>query len=245
MAVDEAWVGAIGTVAPAVIALAGTALIQIGTWPARARRALRSDLEIVNDLPDGPERVALTDSILRRTQNLVIRANQPRFVDWLVLTRRRVVVTLLALLVVLLGMSVIADRATKASGRAAASVSPESSPGEFDAALKTIAHAQVVLTLNWIAIAMVITLGVALIMHDGRFAQMTAQREKQFPPHDPANVGPRAPQSVSGDQHTPDPEPAVPDSAATSPGDQTAAALTPSSRRERWRSRWRRLRGAW
>jgi len=138
MADGQQWVG---TVAPAVIALAGTALIQIGSWPARARRAIRSDLEIVNDLPDGPERVALTDSILRRTQNLVIRANQPRFVDSLVLTTRRVVLTLMFLFSALVALSLLANYAVNASGRAAESVNMGTSQSQLDAVLKTIARA--------------------------------------------------------------------------------------------------------
>lgn len=187
MADAQQWVG---TVAVPVIALATTALVEIGTWRARSRRELKSDLEIVHDLPEGRERDALRRSIVRRTQELVIRTNRPRFVDWLGMTRRRFAFTLLSLLAVLAGMAYLTHVAVKSGGQASARLSVASSAADFDAATKALDHARLVLDLNWIALVMVTTLGVVFAVHVERFQRLNLQREVDFPAGGSADTQP-------------------------------------------------------
>lgn len=49
------------------------AWIQVGTWPARMRRTVRADLEIVNGMPDGAERDQLLLLVRYRTQEVLDR----------------------------------------------------------------------------------------------------------------------------------------------------------------------------
>ena len=90
----EHLIGAIGTVAAALITLFGTLLglwlVQIGSWQARARRSIKADLEIIKDsdtinrLPiDSPVRKDLVGWVEQRTAAMVRRATTPGFHGWL------------------------------------------------------------------------------------------------------------------------------------------------------------------
>jgi len=249
MADGQQWVGALGTVVGAVIALAATALAQIGTWRARARRAIKSDLEIVNELPVGSaERDALVASVLRRTQDLVVRANQTRGLDRFVGNAKRFLLTELALAVPAAAMAYIGLRAMRNGDAAIGDLPRAASRAETDALNRVIVHAQFVTNATYPAWVAVLTLMAVVGWCSFRFDQIENQRKASFPPELPAKPdghGSRSETAGEQPQLTPDagPEPALPDSAATSPGHQTEAESPPSSRRERWRSRWRRLRG--
>lgn len=217
----QQWVGA---VLAALITVSAALLTQIGTWAARTRRSLQADLEILKGLPMGSlESNALTWSINRRTQDLVVRTNTESGRDgWLFVTIGLVssIVTAVALL----------------SGEQLSS--PDKEP--------------LTVLVSWGLALFYVAFGIYLWVSAWRRRVVLSRR--LFEPDTPilklrerwkARIERRRlGKSGAPGSPTADPELAAPDSAATSPGDQTAAVPPRSSRRERWRSRWRRLRGA-
>lgn len=179
----------LGAVGAAVIALAGTALVQIGTWQARARRTIRSDLKIAKELPEGSaEKAALIASVLRRTRDLAVRTKRQRLLDRLVNPFHRYLATMAVLALIAVAMYVSSTLSTHRADSAGAVLAamPEVASSAREIASQAAAHNHLVAVITSSAFVAVCLLAIVITLYSMRFVHVEAQRKKLFPADVPA-----------------------------------------------------------